>query len=39
VLWVRATREKAALAKVIREVFGEAVCADIQAVSMDWWEG
>jgi len=39
VLWVCATREKTAVTKVFRDVFGERVCAGIQAVSMDWWEG
>jgi hypothetical protein len=39
VLGVRATREKAVAIKVFGEVFGKVVCAGIQAVSMDSWEG
>lgn len=39
VLWVCRTREKQAVKDVFEEVFGQAVCEGIEAVSMDWWEG
>lgn len=39
VLWVCATREKAVVAAVFRDIFGKDVCAGIEAVSLDWWEG
>jgi len=39
VLWVCATREKQAVIDVFHNVFGPDVCAKVQAVSMDWWEG
>jgi len=39
VLWVCATREKAAVVAVFRNIFGKDVCAGIKAVSLDWWEG
>jgi len=39
VVWVCATREKAAVGAVFRDVFGPQICAGIEAVSMDWWEG
>ena len=39
VLWVCATREKEAVKEVFEKVFGPKVCAQIEAVSMDWWEG
>ena len=39
VLWVCETREREAVARVFREVFGPAVCQGIEAVSMDMWEG
>jgi len=39
VLWVCATREKDAIKEVFEKVFGPTVCAQIEAVSMDWWEG
>jgi len=38
VLWVCETRTKEAVVDVFKNIFGEAVCAQIQAVSMDWWE-
>jgi len=39
VLWVCRTREKQAVKDVFDKVFGPEVCAGIDAVSMDWWEG
>ena len=39
VLWVCATREKQAVLDVFHNVFGKEICAGIEAVSMDWWEG
>ena len=39
VLWVCRTREKQAVKNVFEKVFGPEVCAGIEAVSMDWWEG
>jgi transposase len=39
VLWVCATREKEAVVEVFQKVFGPEICAQIEAVSMDWWEG
>lgn len=39
VLWVCRTREKQAVKDVFEKIFGQAVCAGIEAVSMDWWEG
>lgn len=39
VLWVCRTREKQAVKDVFERVFGSDVCAGIEAVSMDWWEG
>lgn len=38
-LWVCATRERAAVVAVFRDIFGRNVCAGIEAVSLDWWEG
>jgi transposase len=39
VLWVCRTREKEAVNRVFTEVFGPAVCRQIEAVTMDWWDG
>lgn len=39
VLWVCATREKAAVVDVFTNVLGAKACEGIEAVSMDWWEG
>lgn len=37
VLWVCPTRGKDAVIDTFRTVFGKAVCAGIEAVSVDWW--
>jgi transposase len=38
VIWVCWGRDQKAIEHVFREVFGEAVCAGIEAVSMDMWD-